>query len=144
MVVSATPHIHVHVSIACDDCAVAIAAAEDAEVGRSHLLVNLSPLVALKEVLAIVSSRHHFGVFMEQSFCHGEVRVAAHLACHVAASVDVMVYLELQFLVVVLWRVGHTVNDAGWLPRASAWSPVRMDKGFATENEHVGVAGDVG
>ena len=141
---SSVVHLHIHVSITNDDGAVAITTAEDAEVGRTHLLENLSPLVALKEVLALVSSRHQLGVFMEQSLGHGEVCIAAHLACHVAAGIDVMVYLELQLLVVVLRRVGHTVDEGGWLPRAGTWSPVHIGEGFAAEDKHVGVAGDIG
>ena len=115
VVASATPHIHVDVSIAYDDGTVAIAAAEDAEVGRSHLLVNLSPLVALKEVF-VVSSRYQLGVVVEQTLRHGKVRVAVHLTCHVAAGVDVMIDLKLQLLVVVLRRVSHAVDDAGRFP----------------------------
>ena len=115
VVASATPHIHVDVSITYDDGAVTIAAAEDAEVGRTHLLIYFSPLIALKEVL-VLSSRYQLGVVMEQTLRHGEVRVATHLTCHVAAGIDVMIDLKLQLLVVVLRRIGHAVDDAGRFP----------------------------
>ena len=112
---SSVIHLHIHVSITNDDGAVAIAAAEEAEVGRTHLLIYLSPLIALKEVL-VLSSRYQLGVVVEQTLRHGEVSVATHLTCHVAAGIDVMVYLELQLLVVVLRRVSDAVDDAGRFP----------------------------
>ena len=53
---------------------------------------------------------------MQQSLFHGEIGIFAYHACFVSTGIDVVVNLKLQCLVVVLWRVDDTVNDAGWSP----------------------------
>ena len=42
---------------------------------------------------------------------------------------------------VVLWRIGDTIDDAGWMPGTGIRVPVRSKHGFATLDNHVGIAG---
>ena len=107
-------HVDFHMGITLNDGMFSIAATEYAEVRGSHLIIYLLPCHGFEEFL--IHSICHLGTIMQQSLFHGEIGIFAYHACFVSTGIDVVVYLELQCLVVVLWRVDDTVNDAGWSP----------------------------
>ena len=110
-------HVDGDVGIALDIGLFTKAATEDTEVRRSHLIIYLFPFVCLVEFhFLLVLSRLHLGVVIQETLDNQDVGIVAHFAGFVATGIDVVVNLELQCLVVVLWRVDDTVNDAGWSP----------------------------
>ena len=133
-------HINVDVGISINNGILTESATEDTEVWRSHLIIYLLPFGGLVEAL-IGLSRFHLRIIMQESLGNGDIGVVAHYAGLVATTVDIVVYLELQGLVVVLWRIGDTIDDAGWIPGTGIWVPVRSKHGSTTLDNHVGIAG---
>ena len=134
-------HINVDVGISINNSILTESATEDTEVWRSHLIIYLLPFGGLVEVQVLGLSRFHLRILMQESIGNGDIGVVAHFAGLVATTVDIVVYLELQGLVVVLWRIGDTIDDTGWIPGTGIWVPVRRKQGFATHDNHVGIAG---
>ena len=105
-------HLDIQMGVTVDDGMFAIAATEHAEVRRSYLVENLMPFFTLEENLAVVLSLNHLRILVQQSLCHGEIGVLSYFAGNIATRIDVVVYLEFQGIMVVLWRVDYTIDDA--------------------------------
>ena len=116
VLVRSSMHIDVDVGISINNGILTKSATEDTEVWRSHLIIYLLPFGGLVEALVLVLSRFHLRIFMQESLEDSNIGVFSYFACLVATTVDIVVYLELQGLVVVLWRIGDTIDDAGWMP----------------------------
>ena len=112
----ATHHINADVGISLNFGILTKSATEDTEVWRSHLIIYLLPFGGLVEAQVLGLSWFHLRIIMQESLGEDEVGIVSHYAGLVATTVDIVVYLELQGLVVVLWRIGDTIDDAGWMP----------------------------
>ena len=120
---SSSFHFHVHIRVAHHDGIFAESSAEHAELRCTDFFVDFFPLNAFKEILAGVTSSHHFCAVVKESLCHGEIGVVAHNACNVSATVDIVVHFELTCFRVVLRRVNRSVYDAGRTPCACLHIP---------------------
>ena len=138
-----TLHGDIHIGVTPDDGMFAIAATEYAEVRGSHLIIYLLPFVGIEEVRIFLLSGNHLGGLVEQSLCHGEVGVAAYDACHITTGIDVVVDLELQVFMVVLWRVVGVSHFCCRLPGTGLRTPIGGKQGFTAINQYIGAAGDI-
>ena len=111
-------HGDIHMGVSLDDGMFAIAATEYAEVWGSHLIIYLLPFIGIEEVVFIVDilTGNYFRILVQQTLCHGEIGVAAYDARHITTGIDVVVDLELQGFMVVLWRIGDTIEGACLFP----------------------------
>ena len=127
--------------VSLDDGMFAIAATEYAEVRGSHLIIYFLPCHGFEELH--IHSINHLGIIMQQSLFHGEMGIFAYHACYVSTGIDVVVDFELQSLVVVLWRVGDTFNDACRFPGTGICLPVGGEHCLSTLDIYVGVTCNV-
>ncbi len=144
-------HLYVQPGVALDDGVLSIAAAEYAEVRRTYLIEYFLPFVAGEEVVIFLCCiRQYLCCFVKQALFHIYSGVAAtqfvvfislaYSTSCISTTVDVVVDLELLGGWVVLWRVGVTTDDGGWLPESGAAQPICCESNLASSNVEMGVA----